>query len=320
MEDTIKKYFQDKFRSGGNVFSVEFLTNGNSSNHLNYKVTTSSGLYVARITKPGDLLSYSNLADEYTILKMVEDFYIGPHAVSIDLEYFDSPILIEEYIDGISFAELKSPDEEIFKNVISLLNQTSKVNIRSEQFPFKCTYTTYKTNFKVWDFRMKEIEKLLGEDHFIIQEFRVILKKAEDILKEKDGLLQNSQKEFIYNDVHPGNIFWMNKEKKAKFIDWQKVSLGDPTFMIALFARRFNYIWNEEKASFSNRVLEFYSKEKQINNIEELFYARCLERAVSDMIWIVWADIKNGVKPKISIIEENKYYSEACLLISKIFK
>ena len=60
MEENLKRYVDGQ--DFGEVSRVEELTDGSSNNHLNYKITTSKAVFVARITKPGDLLSYSNLA------------------------------------------------------------------------------------------------------------------------------------------------------------------------------------------------------------------------------------------------------------------
>lgn len=316
MEEALKKYFRGRaIEEMGEILSIDFLTDGNSSNHLNYKVVTSNGTYVARVTKPGDMLSYSNLADEYTILKCVEKFKVGPRALAIDLEHFESPLLIEEFIDGTSFSNLRDADDIIFQRTIDLLVHTSNISIQREQFPFKYTYTTYEINFKVWDYRIKEIATSIGDDHLLVHEFKQIAKEAENILTKREMIIESAPIEFIYNDVHPGNIFWLPQSKEAKFIDWQKVSLGDPTFMIGLFARRFGHIW-PSREEFREKTLTEYKRRKNIGHFDELFNARILVSAVSDMIWVVWADVKKGTKIGALSPDENKYYAEAKALMA----
>ncbi len=130
--------------------------------------------------------------------------------------------------------------------------------------------------------------------------------------------MRKAPKEFIYNDVHPGNIFWIAKENKVKFIDWQKVSTGNPAFMISLFARRFGKLWKMDQGEFSKKVLEAYLVKKNVDNLEDIFCASMLERAVSDMIWWVWADLKKNIPPKVKSLEEDKYYQETVLLMSRM--
>ncbi len=316
MEEKLKKYIETK--GLGSVSEVSELIDGNSSNHLNFKVVTSQGTYVARVTRPGDLLTYSNMPDEYVILKLVETHDIGPKSVSVDLEGFDTPLLIEEFLEGVPYSKLEHADEEVFEKTMDLFVQTSKVKISADEFPFKFSYSTFQTNFKVWAARMKEIENALGADHPLVIGFQPVMVSAQKILEEKDAVLRNAPKEFIYNDVHPGNIFWLASEHKPKFIDWQKVSTGNPAFMICLFARRFGHLWGMNQTDFSKKVLDAYKVRKNIENLEELFYASILERAVSDMIWSVWADVKKKVPIKISSPEESKCYKEAIGLMSEM--
>lgn len=314
MKEKLKKYINGV--NLGVVSEISELNNGDSSNHLNYKVATSQGTYVARIAKSDNPLSYANLSDEYTILKLVEKYDIGPKVIHIDLEYFDVPILIEEFFDGSTYRKLGAGTEDMFDGAMKLLLKTSNVDVYFDEFPFKFAYRTYQTNSKNWSARLEEIAKFIGNEHFIVREFRAVASSAEKILEKNDSLLRSSPREFIYNDVHPGNAFWLSKKNKSKFIDWQKVSLGDPSFMIALFARRFGHIWGMENKEFAKKVLESYKKKKQISHLDELFHIRILERAVSDMIWSVWADLKNGLPVKVDSIDENKYYNEAMLLMS----
>ena len=319
MEQLLKSYFQKQQPFGNTkVFDVTLLTDGNSNNHQNYLVETLGGKYVARITKSNDISGYTNLADEFTILKLVEEYHVGPRVFFIDLENFDTPLLCEEYFEGVSLAEITNPDELMLHSVLELLLTTSKISLGHEKFPFKFSYTTYETNIQTWWSRLEEVAQVLGKGHLLISEFTSILKQAEEVLRQGDSILKTTRSEFIYNDVHPGNVFWLPEERKASFIDWQKVSIGDPTFMVALFARRFGEIWNQSATEFTKKVISEYSKKKNIPNFEELFYARMLERAVSDMGWSVWAEIKREGSVAIKRLEENKFYPEVKERLSSV--
>lgn len=299
----------------GESSEITELTDGLSNNHLNYKIVTNTGIYVARVTKPGDLLSYTNLPDEYTLLKKIEGHGIGPKAFKIDLEGFDTPVLIEEFVDGVAYANSLPANEEMFDKAVELFVNTSKIPLNFDEFPFKFTYTTFQTNFRAWDMRMGEIIKAIGVEHQLVIDFSKVINSAKVVLEQNDSLLKNAPREFVYNDVHPGNLFWIAKENKAKFIDWQKVSLGNPAFMIALFARRFGYLWGMDQSEFSKKIVTAYQDKKGVSGIEELFHASVLERSVADMIWSVWAELKKGEDIKNCVSDENKYYIEATRLI-----
>lgn len=320
MEEKLKAYLQGLNLEGtSEVTDVSLIVDANSSNHLNYKISTPNNSYIVRVTKPNNIISYTNLADEFTILKQVEKYDIAPHAIYVDLEYFETPLLIEEYLDGTSYDKLNAVSEEVFEKSIELIAKTSIVPIDTNLFPFKFAYTTYRTNFRAWTIRLDAIAQSSSVDtKNIVKDFRIICTDAQNVLEKKANLLENSKREFIYNDVHLGNVFWMENMKISKFIDWQKVSLGDPTFMIVLFAKRFGKLWGMDQESFIKKVLVAYREKKKIQNFEDLFYARMLERTVSDMIWSVWAKVKKELPIKISAAEESKYYCEARQLLSGI--
>jgi thiamine kinase-like enzyme len=146
-----------------------------------------------------------------------------------------------------------------------------------------------------------------------MKKMKQISDKVKTILQENEDLLSKAPREFVYNDVHPGNIF-LNNDGEVKFIDWQKVSLGDPSFMIALLVKRFSHLWGIEKKEFRNKVVREYLKLKQIDNLDTLIDMRILERTVADMWWVVRESAKKG--EKFIELEDNKHYREAEDLLS----
>lgn len=311
MEQGLQKYL-DKQKPFGqcDILEITQLTDGGSNNHLNYKILTSRGAFVARITKPGDMHSYSNLADEFTILKLIESYGVGPRVITIDLENYQLPVLFEEYIEGKAYKDVLKGTEEMFGTLIKLLITISQIPINQSQFPFKFTYTTHKTSFRIWEMRMNEIEKISETGGGASRAYREVIKNTKEYLEKNDRVLRSAPAEFIYNDIHPGNALLLH-DGQAKLIDWQKVSLGDPAFMIALFARRFGSPWQMNNHDFILKALQSYMRYKKIPDFETLFYARILERAVSDMIWISWSALKNGASANIKKPEENQYLHEA---------
>jgi len=312
-DQNLKKYLIVQARANtAEEITISLLGGGKSQSHLNYKVITPKETFVARVTKPQNLLSYPNLSDEYTVLKYVEPYNVGPQALHIDLEKFDTPLLLEQYFDGTLFTDLENADEDVFGTAIDLIVRTSQIHISQDEFPFKYTYTTYRTNFRTWDMRIKEIGNL-SKDSNVVRQLTAVAQKARTVLEAKENILCSTEPEFIYNDVHSGNMFLL-KTGEVRFIDWQKVSLGDPSFMLALFAKRFGKIWNLDSDAFMKKSLKTYAAKKKLPaNFQDLLLARMLERTVSDAIWVVWADVRSG-ESNVNV-EDNRHLKEAKALL-----
>ena len=316
----IKKYLEG-IRPLGNkakIKNIDFLGGGN---HYNYKVVSSNGNFVVRTSRPDSLGAGAlyDIPDEYTLLKLIEKYKVAPKAASIDLENFSTPLLIEEYITGTAYDSFKKINKQKIQAVIDLMLKVSTISLTQTDFPFRFSYNNYNTNIKAWKERLKEIKINGGNIKLVndfIKETNKIIKKAEKILLTNQPLLDKTKKAFIYNDVHAGNIFWMPKTKKAIFIDWQKVSMGDPTFMLAVFALAFEDIANIKRDVFFSQIIEMYEKRSKIKNIKKLFELRILEREVSNMIWHVWATLKCGKKLSFNDIEKYTRYTRTRDIIS----
>lgn len=307
-EENLKNYFVNK-KYANTTQEVELSPlGGESQSHLNYKALTPTGVLVARVAKEVNLLSFSNLSDEYTLLKLIEKHTVGPRVFAMDLEGFDMPLLLEEYLEGKTFNECEQLPEEVFGTTIKLIARTSAISLTQDEFPFKYTYTTYRTNFRAWEMRIEEIRNAIGDEG--VAGLVDVTEKVRTALEPLEKTFHAIKPEFVYNDVHPGNIMLL-KTGDVRFIDWQKVSLGDPSFMLALFAKRFGHLWGMDAGAFTERSLKAYQSEKDTpSTFEELFRARILERTVSDAVWTTWANVKKGIKgdpeKQAKYIEETK--------------
>lgn len=319
MEEKLTKYVLERNAIYGDPIHIESLGDGKSTNHSNYRVKTTKDVYVARITHPQNILSYSSLPDEFTVLKLLEPYSVAPKVYMIDLEYFETPLLFEEYIDGNLMSSLKNASQEDFLKCLLILKKISQTPINENHFPFKYTYTTYETNIHAWQIRLEEIITVLGKDNSLIVEFEKFFGMGAEVLRKHDYLLKNTPRTFIYNDVHPGNIF-ITLNGEVKFIDWQKVSLGDPSFMVALFARRFSTVWSKNEDEFMQDVLKHYVSDLDRSDFEKLFYLRIFERAISEAIWSVWAEVKTKGTTTLNKLEDSQHYQVALKFLSSVNK
>lgn len=302
----IKKYFLI-YRPLGKKVKLNSLKYLGGGNHFNFLAKTNNGDFVLRISKPEALGAGAlfDIPDEFTLLKLIEKYGVSPKAVAIDLENFEFPMLIEKFISGKKYSSYKKLNEKQIKEAIKLMTKVSRINLSPEIFPFRFSYKTYETNIKSWDRRLDEI-KNLGAKYKnvseITKEFSAIISRASKILLKNKSVLAKAKPSFIYNDAHLGNTLWLGK--KAIFIDWQKVSLGDPTFMPAVFALAIEKKVPWPREQFFLWFTAEYGKSAKIKNFEKLFNLRILEREVANMLWVVWAKLKQKEKLSFKRIEQ----------------
>ncbi|MDO8561189.1 MAG: phosphotransferase [bacterium] len=309
--EEIKKYFSRILPLGSKtkLLVVSYLCGGN---HFNYLLKTNHGKFVMRVSNPLGLGAGAlfDIPDEFTLLKLIEKYKVAPRAEFIDLEGFFAPLLIEEYIDGIPYNQLRQISEGHLKGAIELMQKVSRISLDKDVFPFRFSYHTYGTNIRGWHLRMEEIVKLGRNNKTIstsLKLFNEVAGKAAKILDKNQRVLSAAKPVFIYNDVHGNNLFWVEKNKKPIFIDWQKVSRGDPAFMAAVFALAFeNNNCFGGRGSFFKWVVESYGGSR---NFERLFWLRILEREVANMIWVVWASLKQGRKLPFKNIGEYERFN-----------
>ncbi len=262
--------------------------------------------------------NHTDVAEEYAILQSVADVEVGPKPIALDMHGFQSPILFEEFITGTPYAEITSLAQVHFDALIALLNRTSQISVPIEGLIFTNSYTSYKKNFDAWDMRIREMAEHVGDTHDTVLAFRSVAEQAKIALHCHEDALSQSVNTFIYNDIHGDNVLYLS-DGQAKFVDWQKVSLGDPAFMAAVCAHRMGKLWGMSDADFSKKVLHACTGKLEIPDFEELFRARILERTVSDMTWSVWDPIVSGAHFGDSLqLESNKYYNKALKLLSGI--
>lgn len=249
-----------------------------------------------------------DVESEFKILKIIEKYSISPKPIILDKNGFGAPVLLESYVKGAPYSSFKILDSAKLKAALKLIAKTSQINISPKLFKFK--YQNYSANIKNWRKRIEEIKKL-GKKYKEIKKLTSALKilsgKAAKILTKNGKILLKTKPEFIYNDIHGDNLFWLPQKNKAVFIDWQKVSWGDPTFMLAVFTLAFESKVPESKDKFYTNILKEYKKIRNIKNLEALFNLRILEREISNMIWVPWHALKaTGKLPFQSISDYSR--------------
>lgn len=273
--------------------SIKYLGGGN---HFNYKFKSGGKELVLRMSNPGavGVGKMFDVESEFKILMLVEKHHISPKPIALDKTGLGAPLLLESHVRGAPYAKFRKLDNSKLKAALALIAKISRIKINPRLLKFK--YRNYSVNIKNWNRRIKEIEKIgkkYKETEKLASVLRVLSRRAAEILRANEGVLLKTRPEFIYNDIHGENLFWVKKEKKAIFIDWQKVSWGDPSFMLAVFALALESKAVESREKFYEKILKEYKKMRNIKNLETLFYLRILEREIANAIWVPWHALKS---------------------------
>lgn len=314
--DALESYLKAKRPLGDvEILRVSALAPEKGGSHDNFRIDVQGGNMVARAEKSErENANPTDVAAEYAVLRCVQGEGVGPKPIGIDIDGFNVPLLFEEYIEGTPYSEILNLGQEHFNALITLMVRVGQIRVPIEGFNFTNSYSTYQTNFDAWDMRIGEIAKHVGCVHDTVAAFHDVAMRAKTALTHHEDALARAASTFIYNDIHGDNVLYVG-DGQAKFVDWQKVSMGDPAFMAAVCAHRMGKLFVMSDEDFSEKVLRAYTRAVSIPNFEELFRARIIERTVSDMTWSIWSKIKTGTAIGDISADENPYYRKAIVLL-----
>ncbi len=264
-------------------------------NHLIYRAEKENKIYCLRMINPETYRAgeWLRIPEEYTILKHLEGTELGPKSHFVDAERFILPLLIQEFIsDAICFNELKPLSEKHLTATARAIALLNSQDITPDNFPFRKGYTRYSylTSVKTWRRRLSVIKESGQKDVLNwADKIEEIINQAEKILEKFEPLLQKSKFVFNFDGAHTGNTYWKNN--KVIFLDWQKVSYGDPSFTLVRFltsAMPDGKVKHEQKEI----LIKSYLEEKEIRNFRQLFDQRLFERLTADLLWVLWHYVK----------------------------
>ncbi len=266
------------------------------SGHFNYLVTVSNKKLVLRFKGP-EWGETKGTDDEYEILRYVGKYGVGPKVYYRGKNFFGESVLLEEYLPGKLLTAL--PVAKLTRLLPPVARLIAKIN----QIPttnknlFHRHQLSYAPNKKTWrkriarilqDKRTKEIglriKKLLPKAEIMLDSFEPRLKRV----------LRKRGRVFIFESAHFGHC--LMTPRGLRFINWEKVSDGDPSYTLAVFlaslARRADF---EEIKAVAVRQ---YLKRNQIPEFAELVRQRLAEREVSNLVWVVWAYTQQSERGK----------------------
>jgi len=275
-------------------------------NHIHYRLKKNEKTYCLRMINPENYRhkEWITMDEEFAILKALESTHLSPKPYYVDLKKFDIPLIIQEFISPIKcFNRIEMPSKEQLQGVAKAIALLNTQDITPSNFPFleKYTHYTYSSSFIKWQKRLFSIEQSNQKDVLNwIRKIEKITSKAKTILEKSESLLEETDYVFSFDAAHGGNTYWIKKENKVVFLDWQKVSYGDPSFTLARFLVAMGKKKGQEVSKVNKTImLEAYLKQRNVPNFEKLLNARIFERQVSDLVWVLWHYVKSKKRKSV---------------------
>ncbi len=280
------------FRNGN--FSVEDIDPKPWSGHFNYLVKAGTRKFVLRFKGPEWGEPTRGILDEYRILKYSGKYEVAPKVYYLNENFFGESMILEEYLSGKLLTEFsKKEREKLFPAVARFIAELNKIPVKKSVLPFREPMTSYRENLRTWRRRLKiilensrtqfwgkRIEKLMPEAEKMLAGFEKRLRKV----------LRQNGPAFIFESAHIGHC--MKVKDGFRFLNWEQVSYGDPSYTLAVFLASISRQPDFEK--IKKKMIEEYLKINPVPEFEELVDQRLKEREVSNLLWVLWAYVERG--------------------------
>jgi hypothetical protein len=244
------------------------------------------------------------MREEYEVLNLLEPSGLAPKAYWFDKGSVRDPavppFIIQEFIEGMTFRELKRRSRlseghvQAVGRAIALLNMQD-IGFRQLPFMHKYAQRAYEWSVVRWVERLSQAVLRARRGDVIRWAARIfpVALTASLILERHRSLLPRKAAVFHFDGAHLGNILLTERVKqRIKFIDLQRVSIrNDPAFTLVRFATSIA----DKRADPGKQVVEILINaylearpDLDRTEFENLFFLRLLERAVSDLVWVLW--------------------------------
>ncbi|GEM_PF-2944538 len=308
----IREYLEEFNPLGLKGASIDLIS---VHNHLHYRLGKAGKIYCLRMVNPeshraGEWLT---IPEEYVVLHHLKFIGLGPIPYFVDPERFRLPLFIQEFVSGvICFNDLKPLNKEHLKATAEAIALLNSRNIDPIRFPFRKGFTRYSylTSLKTWEERLKTIKEIISwnkESDVLewVSKLEEIVNRAKPILEGFEPLLRETGSLFNFDGAHCGNTYWREKSGRVVFLDWQKVSYGDPSFTLARFLTSAGKD-GEIPTGAKELMVESYIQTPHFRQIADdhcrklkghfrkLVDQRLFERQIADLIWVVWHYVEKG--------------------------
>lgn len=284
-------------------FSIRDIDPKPWSGHFNYLVTVGSKKFVLRFKGP-EWGSPQGIEDEFEILRAVQKHRVGPKAFYLAKDFFGEPMTLIEHLEGKPLTAFSYDEQKkLFPGVARFIAKINAIPFPEKVFSARERLMNYLRHKETWALRL---EVILRDPRTRAQgrEIKKLIPRAEAMLEKFENRLRRALKKtkpsFIFESAHLGHC--MRVRGGFRFVNWEEVALGDPSFTLGVFLASI-----ESRADFEEVkkiMIREYLKRDPVPQFRELVDYRLKERAISNTLWRLWAPIKHGESGKEIIIQD----------------
>ena len=261
------------------------------SGHFNYLATIGEKQFVLRFKGP-EWGTQKGIIDEYNTLEAINEYAVGPQVYYLSNDFFGEPMMLQEYLPGTILSEFSAADQkEWFPKVADLIAKINAIPIT--RLPVKFQKISYIPDVDAWHERMEVILRdPVGQDFGL--QIQKLLPKAEHMVTGFEKRLRHIIHEvgpvYIFESSHIGHCLVTNGG--VRFINWEPVSSGDPSYTLAVFLA--SIYTRPDFEEVKEIMIRRYLTQREVPEFAELVEQRLKERQISDFTWLVWMRVTRG--------------------------
>ena len=264
------------------------------SGHFNFLISTGERKMVLRFKGP-EWGTPGGVSEEFIVLSKVEPFAVGPKVFFHTDDFFGEPAVLMEYLSGVLATDIPTAEktEMLWQDIARFIVRINEIPFSEDSFPFREPMTDYEKHKKAWTERARAIAgysetRKYGEE--ITRMLPVLFKRLDDFTPLLQRMVEKHGASFIFESAHAGHL--MKVSDGFRFLNWEQVSFGDPSFMLAVFLISIHGEPDFEHTK--ETMLRTYLSERPIGDFEKLLEQRLWERSVSNALYSLWISIRQN--------------------------
>lgn len=318
-EENIRAYFRDvnPLSLGEGEITITDIDPPRFSGHFNYLIESANGNAVLRLKGPEWGTPIDGIENEYNILKYVERYDVAPNAIHFDRAGIDgAPLMLLEYLDGKLFTDLNEREQgDLLPSIGTLIAEINSIPVERDALPFDYPLTSYAPHKDKWWRRVSEVS-----EHPVLSQFagnvQALLPRAEELLDKFEAslktVIERGDSSFVFVSSHASHL--MVTAQGLRFLNWEAVRYGDPTFTLAVFLSSISDFSYAEEAR--KVLVRKYLEERPVADFEMMLNQRLVERAVSDLTWLLWMESKKIGADQPDMDKLQSWYDRAANMLT----